>query len=390
MKRYLVLFVLIASSLFGQTAADVAERNALVSKVLGEERAFWVRVPDGYARSGETRYPVLYLTDGDFQMFHMVATVSFLEREGKIPQMIVVGVGNTDRTRDLTPSRASMLQLDGTRREFPTSGGGPRFLEFFETELIPWVESRYRTQPFRIFAGHSLGGLFAVEAIASRPDLFRGVIVASPSLQWDEDHAVRDMRALFDTRKELPVTLHVTAGREADALVSSVRRFERLASKKGPKGFAATFSYHEDEDHGSIVLRTHYDGLRKIFAGFAPPTDENGLFELEWAALKKHYAGVSKRLGYEVLVPERMTNMLGYQKLAQNRLDEAIAIFKENLAHWPHSPNVYDSLGEAYERSGRRDLAREQYAMAVKRSAGAGDPNEAVYKANLERVSRAE
>jgi uncharacterized protein len=392
MKRLLTVLALITSTFAGalsaQTAADVAERKALVSKILGEERAFWVRVPQGYARSGETRYPVLYLTDGDFQMFHMVAAVSFLEREGKIPQLIVVGVGNTDRTRDLTPSRAGMRQLDGTMRPFPTSGGGPRFLEFFETELIPWVEASYRTEPFRIFAGHSFGGLFGIEAIASRPDLFRGVIAASPALQWDEDHAIRGVRDLFGARKELPVTVHVTAGREADVLVSSVRRFEKLA-KKGPKGFSASFGYHDDEDHGSIVLRTHYDGLRKIFAGYAPPTDANGLIEPDWSALKRHYAGVSRRLGYEVPVPERMTNFLAYRKLGQKRVDEAIEIFKANVAQWPHSPNVYDSLGEAYERSGRPDLAREQYALAVERSEGAGDPNEATYRANLERVSKA-
>ena len=150
MKRFMIVFGLIAGSLLAQTPADIAERKTIASKVLGEERAFWVRVPNGYAPDGEARYPVLYMTDGDAQMVHTVATVAFLERSGKIPQLIVVGVGNTDRTRDLTPSRATMTDRDGAPVEFPTSGGGGRFLEFFESELIPWVESNERTQPFRV------------------------------------------------------------------------------------------------------------------------------------------------------------------------------------------------------------------------------------------------
>ena len=388
MKRFLIGFALIAGSLFAQTPADIAERKTIPSKVLGEERGFWVRVPNGYAPDGGARYPVLYMTDGDAQMVHTVATVAFLERSGKIPQLIVVGVGNTDRTRDLTPSRATMTDQGGLPVEFPTSGGGGRFLEFFESELIPWVEANYRTQPFRVFAGHSFGGLFAVNALATKPDLFRGVIAASPSLNWDEDLAIRRTAALFASRNQLPVTLHVTAGREAERLVSSVRRFEKLASKKAPKGFSASFSYHDDEDHGSIVLLTHYQGLRKIFAGFAPPTDANGLINPEFEAIRKHYAGVSKRFGYEVKVPEAMTNLLGYQKLAASDFQEAIAIFKANVATYPGSANVYDSLGEAYERSGRPDLAREQYEIAVRKSEGSTDPNANVYRANLQRVAK--
>jgi predicted alpha/beta superfamily hydrolase len=390
MKRLLalVLLGLVASSLSAQAPADVAQRKSIQSAILGEERTFWIRVPDNYARSGGTRYPVFYMTDGDAQMLHTVATIAFLERTGKIPQLIVVGVNNTDRTRDLTPSRATMPGRDGRQVEFPTAGGAGRFLDFFERELIPWVEANYRTEPFRVFAGHSFGGLFAINAFATRPDLFRGVIAASPTLQWDDDLPIRKTATLFDGRKELPATLYVTAGKEAEALVSSVKRFQKLTSKKAPKGLVTGFAFHEDEDHGSVVLRTHYEGLRTIFKDFQPPTDADGLIAPDWAAVQKHFEGVSRRYGYRVRVPEAMTNALGYQKLAQNRFDEAVAIFRANVEQYPHSANVYDSLGEAYEKSGRAELARAQYALAVEKSEGTNDPNAAVFKANLARVSK--
>jgi uncharacterized protein len=388
MKRWSFLFVLLfAVPLLGQTAGDVSTRVTIESKILGEERTLWLRLPASYGRAG-AHYPTLYLTDGDAQMLHTVSTVAFLERQGRIPEMIVVGVNNTDRTRDLTPSAASLPRPDGVPRQFPTAGGAGNFLAFFEKELIPWVEANYRTHPFRVFAGHSFGGLFAVNALATRPELFRGLIAASPSLQWDEDLVIVKTASLFASRKSLPVTIHVTAGAEADNLVSSVRRFERLARRKAPKDFRISTGYHDDEDHGSITLRTLYEGLRSIFADWRPPTDEAGRMRLSLGQLVDHYDAVSARLGYKVAPPEGLVNQIGYQYLTAGRFDEAIGAFRMNVENHPESANVHDSLGEAYERRGDLDSARELYALAVEKSAGRNDPNEGAFRENLARVTQ--
>jgi len=172
------LLVLLATAFTAPAGVPVlaGQKVTLPSKVLGEDRTLWVSVPDSYARSAG-RYPVLYLTDAEAQFEHTSATAAFLARNGFMPEVIVVGVQNTDRTRDLSPSRDP---------EFPTSGGADRFLEFLETELVPFVESGFRTVPFRIFAGHSAGGNFAFHAMRVRPDLFQAVIAVSPWLVWDK------------------------------------------------------------------------------------------------------------------------------------------------------------------------------------------------------------
>jgi predicted alpha/beta superfamily hydrolase len=168
---------------FGQSYADGA-RVAIKSEVLGEERVILIRTPPGYERNGQ-RYPVLYLTDGDAHLGHTSGTIEFLSRNGRMPEMIVVAITNTDRTRDLTPTNASMLRPDGTEMKFPTSGGADKFLKFIETELIPKIEKDYRTQPYRVFAGHSFGGLFAIHSFLTRPESFNAYIAVSPSMQWD-------------------------------------------------------------------------------------------------------------------------------------------------------------------------------------------------------------
>ncbi|TFH66787.1 MAG: alpha/beta hydrolase [Gemmatimonadales bacterium] len=105
--------------------------------------------------------------------------------------MIVVAIPNTgDRTRDLTP--ASETEHAGTG--FPTAGGADRFLGFLADELIPHIDSTYRTETFRVLVGHSIGGLFATHALLTRPDLFRGYVAISPILWWNRKSLVDEPR----------------------------------------------------------------------------------------------------------------------------------------------------------------------------------------------------
>ncbi|MCA1733003.1 MAG: hypothetical protein LC732_05305, partial [Acidobacteria bacterium] len=386
--RFLFVVLLLAFPLSAQVPAEVADRRTIVSEVLGEPRAFWVRVPDHYDRT-TARYPVLILTDGDQQMQQTVSTVGFLEHHGRIPELLVIGITNSNRARDLTPSTASMTRWDGIEVPYPNSGGADLFLAFIETELIPWVDANYRTEPFRILAGHSFGGLFAVHAFVAKPSLFRGVIAASPILQWDDDLVVRKAVTLFDETKELPATVHLTMGREDETLVASVRRFQELAKTKSPEGLRVSVTFMKDEDHGSVALRSYYDGLRRIFAAWKPAVDENGQYKQPLKGLLNHYGRLSERYGYQVTPPEAVLNRFGYQRLIlEGKVDDAIEALTMNVKNWPESANVYDSLGEAHEAKGELYAAQHLYRKAVEKSAGKNDPNEAAYRANLDRVNR--
>src|ERR1044072_6864887 len=180
----IAVLLLISSAAFAQPAGAV-KRISIKSTVLGEDRIVLVRTPEGY-ETNKVSYPVLYMTDGDGHMGHTASTIEFLTRNGRLPDLIVVGVTNTDRTRDLTPVKSTNKNPAG-ELQFPTSGGADNFLKFFETELVPEIEKQYRVQPYRIFAGHSLGGLFAIHAMMTKPGLFNSYVAVSPSLQWEND-----------------------------------------------------------------------------------------------------------------------------------------------------------------------------------------------------------
>src|SRR5215207_1067511 len=253
----LTLFVLLPAAAAHAQAPppyEAPERLVVKSQVLGEERVVLVRTPTGYARSSE-RFPVLYMTDGDAHIQHTSGTVSFLARNARMPEMIVVGISNTDRTRDLTPTHVAQLP-DNPNARFPTSGGADKFIKFIETELIPFVESKYRTQPYRALAGHSLGGLFAVHAMITRPELFNSYVAVSPSLQWDNFMMIDRAKEFFKTRKEYDRTLFASLGNEPGDIGDAFGLFRDELQRQQVKGFVWEAVRYDDEDHGSVVLRS--------------------------------------------------------------------------------------------------------------------------------------
>jgi hypothetical protein len=380
--------LLFTAAVFAQAPATSGVTTLkLKSDVLGEDRTILVRTPAGYD-AGNQRYPVLYMTDGDAHIGHTGATVEFLSRNGRMSELILVGISNTDRTRDLSPTHVKTTNPDG-RLQMPTSGGGDKFLKFIETELIPEIEKSYRVQPYRILAGHSLGGLFAVHAMLSRPELFNSYIAVSPALQWDNQATVKRAEDFFKTRKELDRTLYFSLGHEPGPIEDAFHQFKQVLNKNQAKGFEWEAQEMADEDHGSVVLRSHYAGLRKVYNGWQLPRDPDTgqVTAADLKGVEEHYKKLSTKFGFPIPVPENLMNQVGYQLLFGEKSEEAIAAFKLNVERYPASANVYDSLAEAYERSGRLDLAAPLYEKASTLGQQNKDPNLGIYQANFERVS---
>lgn len=387
-----VLVALVVSSVAAQPRPeprpDAPVAVQLESKVLTETRTILVRVPASYA-GGKRAYPVLYMTDGDRQIGHTAAVVDFLAREGRMPEVIIVGINNTDRTRDLTPTKVeTMAGGNGQRFPTPTSGGGDRFLDFISTEVIPYVEKNYRTQPYRVFAGHSFGGLFAMHTFLTRPTLFNGVIAVSPTLTWDNRYVYRHAVEWVKSAPARPVALVVSVGNEGQELDREFDALKALLQKSGPKSLSFEAVRFPDEDHGSVVLPTHYAGLRRVFEPFRFVLNATDDPKKLYPAAREHYAKASAQVGFALPIPEQTANVIGYRLLQAGHVKEAVEVFRANAETWPESANVYDSLGEAQERAGELDQALTSYRRAAAIGKTTGDPNLAVYERNAERVAK--
>jgi len=379
------VLLLITTAAIAQPRTGAVKKLTVKSAVLGEDRVVLIRTPVGYETS-KVSYPVLYMTDGDSHINHTASTIEFLTENGRIPELIVVGVMNTDRTRDLTPVKSTNRNAAG-ELQFPSGGGADNFLKFFETELIPEIEKQYRVQPYRIFAGHSLGGLFAIHAMMTKPGLFNSYIAVSPSLQWENDTELKRAEEFLKNQKEMKVTLFVSIGNEPGRIGAAFDTFKDLLSKTNIKDFEWQAERFADEDHGSVVLRSHYFGLRKVYDGWQGPRDlKSGAVLGGLKGAEAHYKKLSEKFGYTIPVPENLINQMGYQFLSDGKPEEAIEAFKANVERYPDSANVYDSLAEAYERGNRIDLAEPLYEKAQTLGQQNNDPNAATFKANYERA----
>jgi len=171
--------------------SDQGEIVTMHSDILNEDRKILIYTPKD-SINPEKRYPVIYVLDADNHFAQMVEYSKYLSRQDVyvIPPLIVVGIANTDRVRDLTPSKSNFDysgKPDTTANApYKNSGGNEHFFQFIQKELLPYIDSNYKTQHYRILAGHSFGGLTAINCLINYPDMFNAYIAVSPSFWWDQ------------------------------------------------------------------------------------------------------------------------------------------------------------------------------------------------------------
>lgn len=221
---------------------------SVASRALGEKRLINVHVPAGYA-AGATRFPTLYMPDGgiDEDFPHVVNTVDSLVALGVIRPVIVIGIPNTQRRRDLTgPTRVAS---DSTIA--PRVGGSASFRRFIREELIPAVSERYRTTDERTIVGESLAGLFIVETFLTEPSLFTRYVALDPSLWWNRgalvDSAAARVAALDSTRRTL-----FLASSNVSEIATSTTRLAELLRDVPPSGLTWSYSPRPDLTHATI------------------------------------------------------------------------------------------------------------------------------------------
>jgi uncharacterized protein len=371
-------------------AQDIAppspQKLVLHSNVLNEDRVVWVRTPIGYDR-GQNRFPVLYMTDAPGEINEIGAVIDFLVDNGEMPPLIVVGIANTDRVRDLTPTHADMKHSDGSVEHYPTSGGADHFLDFIQTELMPEIDKRYRTEPLHIFTGHSLGGLLAIHILVSRPEMFQAYIASSPSLWWDDFHTLHQAQAFFTAHTELKKMLFFSLANESGQMIEGFEQLQKTLTANTPKDFRWDSAHYLDETHSTTELRAHYVGLRSIFADWQMPRDDNGTPIGGMNAIEQHYRALSERYGYQVPIPENVINGFGYRLLEGKKYDEAIGVFQRNVELFPGSANVYDSLADGYESAGKLDLALQNCQKAIEIGTRTNDQLLSDFKDHLKRLT---
>ena len=371
-----VILFLFSGSNFAQSPAGYSsiEGFQVQSTILNEERNINIYLPNDYA-SSNNRYPVLYLLDGRTHFQHATGAVNFLSNQGSVPNMIIVSVHNVDRNRDFSPVYDDRI---------PTSGGAEKFLGFMSDELITYLDGHYRTSGFDILMGHSFGGTFAVYSLITKPEVFDAYIAVSPYLQFADNYLVKRAGEALTPNSAGMKYFFMTVGNEPDYF-DALAEFSSTLKEKSEGTVDLSYVKMESENHATIPYNSVFNGLRFIFSDWQLPGEK---FDQGLVAVDAHYAKVSSKYGFKMQAPENTINALGYTYLQNNEIEKAIPVFTENVERYPSSANVYDSLGEAYERNSQFKKAKKNYQKAYDLGKQQNDVNVAVYRKNLERMQQ--
>lgn len=374
MRIYITLLLsVVTCCVFGQRADNqvvIGTVDTIYSKILNEKRAVLVHVPDG---GKDERYPVLYILDGEDHFNSAVAIVQ--QMAGVIPDMVVIGVTNTVRQRDLTPTPVKGDNV---------SGGGENFIKFISDELFSYVDTHYPTAPYRVFSGHSLGGLTVVNTFINHTGLFNAYIVIDPSLWWDGkkllNQAQRQLTTLNLSKKSLFVAFanNMPPGVDTNTVMRdtlngrtnvtrSVIPFIKALKDSKPHGLTWSYKFYQNERHGTIELNAEYDALRYLFNYYAFLTnqfDNHPELDVD-SVLVAHFRMLSERFGYTVVPPESLVNSLAYYCWGNNKPTVAFSLFKRNVDNHPQSGNAFDSMGDFYAGTGEKQKAIEAYTKSL-------------------------
>lgn len=360
-----VVFSLMSTIPFGARGAEstpvvVGERREFVSGILAETRVLDIALPDGYAESTQA-YPVLYLLDANTNFPFTATMIDYLANHETLPGMIVVGIENISREsrdRDFTPTRFA-----GPAGRYTTAGGADRFLAFLAEELIPFVEAGYRTQPYRILVGHSLGGLFVCHALRERNDLFGAFVSISPSLWWNEWEQMPLLEDFARSRDDLNAFVFITLAGEGDAEdVGRLRELCAAMDRAGGPDFDCRFQTYSDQDHASGAIPATLSALQALYSGWTLPweTITAGL-----PAIQEHYRGLSRRFRHEIPLTDSTLHHAACSALVGGFYDRAIEMLDYNLARNPQQAATCAVLAEAWLGKGDLAEARRYAQMAL-------------------------
>lgn len=267
--RLFLFVVLTLGAAGGAMAAEPMPPHqsfTLESKKLGETRRINVYTPPGYDTAKATRYAVLYMPDGGEQedFPHLATTVDTAIRAGELRPLILVGIENTERRRDMT----GPTEVAEDRKVAPRVGGSAAFRDFIRDELMPRVRGQYRVTNETAIIGESLAGLFVVETFFLEPKLFDTCIALSPSLWWNGEELVHKAGERLKARPELRNTLYLSSANEEEIAPAAARLAETLRTS-APAGLKWRYEPRPDLRHDNIYRTVSPGVLRK---GFPPGT----------------------------------------------------------------------------------------------------------------------
>lgn len=311
MNKYFAFltFSVISISAFAQNINLVKfDLLKINSTIKAGTQTLFVHIPVSYEKNTSKRYPVIYILDPEERFAHTLIAQEFLASYGNsiVPECIVVGIQSTDRYYDFSPKTAEEWSLPGFIKK---AGGSELFRKYIANEVVTFIDKKYRTAPFRVLLGHSMGGLFALETMINDNTLFNAYITLDPSTFWNNGEIVNQFKAkleqipagnscrFFMADGLAPLSMELKLEPHHD-------RFEQFLKSTKPDNIHFELVGLRGESHNEMPYQGTYLGLKSVFYDYriAMP------WTLTDAQIEDYYKDLSVKYGYTVAIPEMLKN----------------------------------------------------------------------------------
>ena len=341
----LLTFIITPSLLFSQDEDIIIGRLLkFKSKVLNEERSILVHVPNTYGTYPNRKYPVIFLLDGYHQFDHVSTNVEYLSnRFPLIPEMIVVGIGDEGPTEEQRDCLAERTEA------FPDGGEADNFLHFFKTELIPHIDSIYRTTDYRILIGHGFGGNFVLHTLMKETDLFNAYFSLSGKFYPNTFNLLNEFTDFMSLSQKINPFVYAAVGNtERQEIIEGNLHFKSIITRYAPENMNWHYEVLDDgHNHLSVTPEGIYKGLRILFKDYALNRQFMFNSTIEEIALRVNTQ--IKLLGTnqpynEFILPEYAGHFIN----DPDKWDITAEILKINEACYPQSTITLGMLAKVY------------------------------------------
>ena len=242
---------------------QIGETFTLQSRVLDETRRINVYRPQAWGLPADAPLPVLYMPDGGIgeDFLHIAGLLQVSVGNGTMQPMLLVGIENTERRRDLT----GPTDNPEDRKIAPRVGGSAAFRDFLRDELMPQIARRYAITEQRAIVGESLAGLFVVETLLTEPTLFDTYIAFDPSLWWNHARLLDDADERIAAVGTSPRRLYLASSSEVEIAKLS-KQLTAILHQHAPAGLRSDYQPMPEEQHSTIYHPAALQAFRTVFA----------------------------------------------------------------------------------------------------------------------------
>lgn len=239
--------------------AQKIQYSRVKSVHLNQEREFAILLPPNYEAKSEKKYPVFYMLDSPDTI---AANFNSLMASKLVPETILVGIRPVKETRDidlLPPYMKSDLEIENS-----PMGRGDKFLNFMETELIPFMEKNYNVSSLKAISGHSRSGILVIYSLLAKPDLFQARFAFSPAVWREENLIAVKTREFLNSANEKKSFLYMSLGKiENDKMKSGFEALTDVLTKNPPKHIVWYSEFTNDANHQTNVELSISTALKK-------------------------------------------------------------------------------------------------------------------------------